>query len=127
MKRSFSIILFISVFIMNAGILCESLCLKDSHMSHDMMSHTKHESSKTQPCPISKTHHNHSSNAESKAFIKCGCSSDYELSLNDVPLLLETTSDLIPQVYFISLLSPHISSFINAESIPLEKPPKILS
>ncbi|MBI5749785.1 MAG: hypothetical protein HZA00_11745 [Nitrospinae bacterium] len=132
MKRLFSIILLSCIVVMNTGILCESLCLaghgsmSDSPIPHDMMSHTKNESSETQACPISETH-NHSDNAKSKTFIKCDCSSDHELSLSDATLLSEATFNLTPQIYLISHLSPYKSSFINVEYSPLEKPPEILA
>jgi hypothetical protein len=126
MKRFFAIILLAGVFVMNTGILCESLCLTDSHMSHHTMSHAKPESSKAQACPISKTH-NHSSNTEPEAFIKCDCSSDLKSSLSEVPLFSEIALNLTPQTYLISNLSPYKSSFINVEHSPLEKPPQILA
>lgn len=130
-RKFFTIILLIGVLVMNTGILCESLCLTghgnmaDSHISHNMMSHTKNESSNMQACPISETH-NHSDNIESKTFIKCDCSSDHEASLSDVTLLSEATFNLTPQTYLISSLIPYKSTFNSAEPNSLERPPKIL-
>jgi len=120
---------------MNTGILCESLCLTDSRMSHHAMSHAKpvpasfkqgHESSKTQACPISKTH-NHANSAKHEDIIKCDCSSDLKSSLSEVPILSPTALNLTPHNYLVSALKPYHTSFINAEPIPLEKPPKILA
>ncbi|MBI3584872.1 MAG: hypothetical protein HY096_13130 [Nitrospinae bacterium] len=131
-RKIFTIILLIGVLVMNTGILCESLCLTghgsmtDSHVFHDTISHKKHESSKTEICPISTTH-NHHNNTESDAFIKCDCSSDHVASLSDVTLLSEATFNLTPQIHLISHLSPYKSSFINIEYSPLEKPPEILA
>ncbi len=99
--------------------------MADSHISHDMMPHTKNESSETQACPISTTH-NHSDNTESKTFIKCDCSADHEVSLSDVILLSEATFNLTPQIYLISSLIPHNSTFNSAEPNSLERPPQIL-
>jgi hypothetical protein len=127
-KGSFAIILLAGVFVMNMGILCESLCLTGSHISNHAKSHEKYEFSKTQACPISKTHHNHPNNAESKTFIKCNCSHVHEGSLIDAPLLLlEPALNLTPQIYLISNLSQYDSSFISAEPNPLERPPQILA
>lgn len=129
-RKRLTIILLIGVLAMNTGILCESLCLAghgnmaDSHMTHDMMSHTKNESSNMQACPISETH-NHSDNAESRKFIKCDCSSDHEVSLSDITLLSEATFNLTPQIRLISSLIPYKSTFNSVEPNSLERPPQI--
>ena len=116
---------------MNTGMLCESLCLPghsdmaDSHISHDMMPHTQNESSKTQACPISKTH-NHSDNEKSKTFIKCDCPSDND-SLLDYNFNLSTSVDLTPYLQVASNIQPYSIAFTNTIRFPLEKPPKILA
>jgi len=125
-KKVLPIILLIGVFVMNTGILCESLCLADSHLSRHKMSHAKNESTKTHACPKSATqnHHNH---AESDASIKCDCSLADEATLSDLQLLSAAAFDLTPQHCLTTSVIMYKSSFMSLEPIPLESPPEILA
>src|SRR3990172_11841157 len=98
-KKALPIILLIGVLVMNTGILCESLCLADSHITRHKMSHAKNESSETQACPKSATHNLHD-HAKSGASIKCACAPDNAASLSDQHLLSGAALDLTPQPYF---------------------------
>ncbi len=124
-KKALPIILLIGVFVMNTGILCESLCLAGSHASHHKMSHTINESSEAHACPKSVSHHH---NTKSGATIKCACATNNAASaFSGLHLLSGAALDLTPQPYFTSSVIPHKSSFVSVEPIPLESPPEIVA
>ncbi len=125
-KKALPIILLIGILVMNTGILCESLCLADSHIALHKMSHAKNESSETHVCPKSATHHHHD-NAKSGASIKCECAPDNAASFSGLHLLSGAALDLTPQPYFTSSVIPYKSSFMSVDPIPLESPPEIVA
>ncbi|MBI3753732.1 MAG: hypothetical protein HY266_06800 [Deltaproteobacteria bacterium] len=126
MRRSCAIVLLVSIFAMNAHMICKSLCMAGygnmNHASHTTM--TEHAMPQTPKdiCPI--THNPH--HAMPQTSIKCGCSTDDEASVGYELTLAEYVFDLRPYPYIISKIHPHEIIFFSSESIPAEGPPKIL-
>jgi hypothetical protein len=117
--RFFSIILLLSVFIMNTGVFCKSLCLTGHHNMGDNTA----INAKSDICPSHEADHSHAP----KELIKCSCPTEYEASLGNELTISSSTSDLIPNAYLVSVLKAYKTVSIRAEIIPSERPPQLLA
>lgn len=127
--KKFLTIAIISIITLNANIFCHSLHMGKHGRGHGV--------SPADVCPIKGAcpHHqnneSHSHNgyheANDTAFIKCDCSQDGNISTIAYEIVLLSNSDIFLTKTFLYNLTEEEQKYMDAQSILLETPPKILS
>jgi len=129
MRRFATIVLLLSISVMNMNVLCQSLCMMghddmaDVHASHKA---AKHEMPKGDMCPISNNSDHHGSHhSMPQTFLECDCSVDQVASSGFELIFTELAVNLQPHLSVVANIQPIEQIFLNNEPIPLEGPPKL--
>ncbi len=130
MRRFFAIVLLLTVIVMNTGIICRSLCMA-GHGAHASIHTVEHEIPDGEMCPTTHEVHSnmsrHTHHSMPETSIKCACSQEQEISIDQEITFSKPAEDLKPYLHIISKIHSQGIIVSSIEPIPLEGPPKLIS
>lgn len=130
MKRFSTIVLLLSISVMNMNVFCQSLCMTghddmaDVHASHKPV---KHEMPKGDMCPLTDNNDHHGSHhSMPQTSLECDCSVEQVASSGFELAVTEDAVNLQPHFSVVANIQPIEQAFLSNEPIPIEGPPKLV-